>query len=317
MQAVDAKVSVVIPCFNGERFIGDALKSVLSQSFKELEVIVVDDGSSDGSRDIVEKYSSDSRVVYLSHDVNKGIPAARNTGIRHAHGDYIAFLDQDDVWMQNKLTKQMQIFENDAKGEIGLVFSDLEIIQDVSGRNRSWQGKAPPGIGAKSRSEVLRSLFMHNCIPIVTAIVRRVCFEKVGLLDEEIRSGSDDYDLCFRIAMQYRLAHIAEPLVLRRIHGKNFSDVEKFYPDKLKILGKVLEAVPELADLKDRRLGVLHMQRGNYFLFAGQLDKAKKAYKSSLRHERSNVKALCGLLLSYGGPLGKRIARSWFTRRMG
>jgi glycosyltransferase involved in cell wall biosynthesis len=316
MQAVDAGVSVIIPCFNGEQFIGDALKSVLSQTFKELEIIVVDDGSSDGSRDVIKQFQGDSRVIYIAHEENKGIAAARNTGIRRAQGEFIAFLDQDDVWWQKKIAKQVHVMTEDVQKNIGLVSSDIEIIQDIKGKRNTWVETAPAGVGDKSRIELLRALFMRNFVRIVTATVRRECFEKVGLLNETIRGGSDDYELCFRIARNYRFAHINEPLVTRRLHGKNFSDIEKFYPDNLKILGEVLESVPELADLKNRRLSGLNLQRGNSYMLDGNLDDAKSAYKTSWRYERSNMKAFIGMLLSYCGPLGRSIATSWFTRGM-
>lgn len=316
MQTADPTVSVIIPYFNGEHFIGDAVKSVLTQTFKELEVIIVDDGSADKSKEVLEKYTSDSRVICLAHEKNRGIPAARNTGIRHSRGEYIAFLDQDDIWRQKKLAMQIQLLREDRDGEIGLVFSDIETIHDIDGRKKRWISKAPQGIGEKSRAEVVKALFLKYFVPIVSATVRRECFDKLGLLDETILSGSDDYEFCFRVAMKYRLAYIEEPLVTRRIHGKNFTDVQKFYPDNLKILGKVVEAFPELADLKGRRLSILNLERGNSYLYDGEMKEARKTYKASWGHDRSNVKAFIGMILSYGGPFGRAIAKSWFNRKM-
>jgi glycosyltransferase involved in cell wall biosynthesis len=313
MQAVNPMVSVIIPCYNGEHFIGDAIKSVLSQSFQEIEVIVVDDGSSDGSGEVIDKYKGDPRVVCLAHEKNLGIPAARNTGIRHSRGKYIAFLDQDDIWRQKKLARQIRFLEEDTNGEIGLIFSDVEMIQDIGGRKKVWIERAPAGIGGKDRMDVLKALFMRNFIPIVTATVRRECFDTLGLLDETILSGADDYEFCFRVVMNYRLAHIEEPLVTRRYHGRNFTDVQKFYPDNLRILGKMIEEVPELAELKNRRLSGLNLKRGNRFLIEGAMEEARKAYKTSWRHERSNIKAFLGMLISYCGPLGRALARSRFT----
>jgi glycosyltransferase involved in cell wall biosynthesis len=315
MPAADPVVSVIIPCYNGEHFIGDAIKSVLSQTYRELEVIVVDDGSSDGSGGMIDRFKSDSRLVYLVHDENRGIPAARNTGIRHSRGRYIAFLDQDDIWRQKKLAKQIRIMEEDTNNEIGLIFSDVEMIQSIGGRKKVWIERAPAGIGNKDRMDILRALFMRNFIPIVTATVRRECFDTLGLLDETILSGADDYEFCFRVVMKYRLAHIEEPLVARRYHGRNFTDVQKFYPDNLRILGKIIQEVPELAELKNRRLSGLNLKRGNRFLIEGKMEEARAAYKTSWRHERSNMKAFIGMLVSYGGPLGRALARGRFTRR--
>ncbi len=203
----------------------------------------------------------------------------------------------------------------DTKKEIGMVFSDVEVIHDIKGRKYRWMRKVPYGIAEKSRMEVLRELFKTNFITIVTATVRRECFDRLGLLDETILSGTDDYEFCFRIVMNYRLAYIQEPLVTRRVHGSNFTDDQKFYPDNLKILGKVLEAVPELADMRDKRLAELNLSLGNSCLFDGKMEEARNAYKASWRYDRSNVKALAGMLLSYGGPLGRAAAKSWFSRK--
>ena len=109
-------------------------------------------------------------------------------------------------------------------------------------------------------------------------------------------------------------AEADEPLVTRRIHGRNFTDVEKFYPDNLKILGRVLESVPELSDLKQRRLSGLNLKRGNSFVSAGRMNEAKRAYRTAWGHDRSNLRALAGLLLSHGGPLGGKLAGLWFGR---
>jgi len=315
MQPVDPVVSVIIPCYNGEQFIGDAIKSVLSQSFRELEVIVVDDGSVDGSRRVIDKFESDSRLVRLAHDKNRGIPSARNTGIRAAKGRCIAFLDQDDIWRQKKLAKQMQVMAQDTEGKIGLIFSDAEVIQSTGGRKKVWIERAPADVERISRIELLRAFFLRNFIPIVTATVRRECFDKLGLLDETILSGADDYEFCFRVMMYYRLAHIGEPLVTRRYHGGNFTDVKKFYPDNLKILGRMLEQVPELADLKNRRLAGLNLKRGNCYLLEGEMEEARNAYRTSWHYERSNMKAFIGVLLSCAGPVGRLLARNRFTGR--
>src|SRR5262245_13613113 len=96
-------VSVIIPCYNREKLVGETIESVLNQTYQNFEVIVVNDGSTDGTEEAIKRYTSDVRIHYLKHEVNKGIPTARNTGIKHAQGEYVAFLDSDDLFLPDKL----------------------------------------------------------------------------------------------------------------------------------------------------------------------------------------------------------------------
>jgi len=119
-------VSVIIPCFNGEKFVAQAIESVLNQSYQRFEIIVVDDSSSDNPVSIVKPYLTDTRIKVIKHEVNKGILVACNTGIRASTGELIAFLDQDDLWLPEKLEKQVAVFLSGGK-ELGLVFTNLLI----------------------------------------------------------------------------------------------------------------------------------------------------------------------------------------------
>jgi glycosyltransferase involved in cell wall biosynthesis len=116
-----AAVSVVIPSYNSAHHISETLESVFSQSYRPHEIIVVDDGSTDDTRAVLEKYSD--RIIYV-YQKNAGEPAARNTGIRRASGEFIAFLDADDLWLPNKLTLQMDYFEKHP--EVDLVYTDMK-----------------------------------------------------------------------------------------------------------------------------------------------------------------------------------------------
>ncbi len=312
---ISPRVTIIIPCYNGKRYIGSAVKSVLDQTFNEFEIIVVDDGSSDGSIDAIAGFRSDPRLQLIVHEKNRGIAAARNTGIKNSRGDYIAFLDQDDLWKADKLEKQINIFENDRSGEIGMVFSDVELIKEVNGKTKRRRQRAPSGINTASRIEILKNLFLRNFVTIVSAMVRRRCFDDVGLLDERIRSGADDYDFCFRLAVHYRFAHIAEPLAARRVHDSNYTDVEKLFPDAMVILGREQMKTPELAGLRNTRLNDLYNQLADCLLFKGELKKARLAYKQSIKYNRSNIKGYFGMFLSSSGVFGGKLGRLWFSRR--
>ncbi|TAJ75548.1 MAG: glycosyltransferase family 2 protein, partial [Gallionellaceae bacterium] len=120
------KVSVVIPLYNGERFIRNAIESVLCQTVQDFELIVVDDGSKDRGKDIV--LDMKDPITYIYQD-NSGTAAARNRGFLNSHGDYIAFLDQDDRWYPQKL--ETQIWQLDDNPQIGIVYSDIDVIDEV------------------------------------------------------------------------------------------------------------------------------------------------------------------------------------------
>ena len=116
-------VSIIIPTYNRSRLIARAVKNVLNQTYQDFELIIVDDGSTDGTREVVAGFS-DERIRYVQHDKNRGEAAARNTGIKVARGEYIASHDSDDEWLHEKLAKQIRAFEN-CSPEIGVVYTAL------------------------------------------------------------------------------------------------------------------------------------------------------------------------------------------------
>jgi glycosyltransferase involved in cell wall biosynthesis len=156
---VGALVSVVIPVFNGERFLREAVQSVLDQKYSPLEIIIVDDGSTDATETVARSFSE--TVRYL-RQTNQGPAAARNRGIEHARGDLIAFLDADDVWPEGKLELQLPYLIND------------RTIDIVMGRIQTGEFAEP--------------VFSVN---LGSAIIRKYVFERVGFLDESMRYSED------------------------------------------------------------------------------------------------------------------------------
>ena len=152
--------------------VGDAIESVLDQTYRDLEVVVVDDGSTDGSPAVVCGYLSDGRVKLVRHDVNRGIPATRNTGIASSAGEFVSFLDQDDSWAPEKLDRQIRIFDA-SPPEVGAVFSDVLMVDDDGASLGLCQGeKIPRRIDAMSREARLRAVFLHNFMPLISAPVQ-------------------------------------------------------------------------------------------------------------------------------------------------
>ncbi len=194
------KVSVVIPTFNRAHCICKAIDSVISQTYSNTEIVVIDDGSSDNTREVLEKYGS---AVCYFYQENKGIAGARNAGIRKSTGEYIAFLDSDDYWKPEKLERQMALF--DEHREYGLVASRCASVRlDGSYREKNRPGKS---------GWVLNDLFVKNFIRTSSAVIRKGCFDAIGLFDESL-TECEEYDLWLRIAAAYPVGFIDDSLAV-------------------------------------------------------------------------------------------------------
>lgn len=211
-----ADVSVVIPLYNGERFIKQAIESVLRQSFKDFEIIVVDDGSlnREGEKIVRELQKKDRRIRYFRKE-NKGVSSARNFAIKKAKGKYIALLDQDDLWMPDKLEKQLELFKKSDK--IGLVFSDAIYIRDNGKKFYSLFRKVSP-----KRGNVFRNLLVRNFISSPTIVVRRNVLDDVGFFDEDFKM-IEDYDIALRIAYEWEIDYFDKPLAMYRMHENSYT----------------------------------------------------------------------------------------------
>jgi len=304
MNSVPPAVSVVIPCYNGKKYIAGAIESVLEQTAGPVEVVVVDDGSKDGSVEIVEAYSEKGKVTLIRHAENKGIAAARNTGVRACGSPVIGFLDQDDLWREDKLERQLPVFKSDTAGEIGVVFSNYRLL-DEEGRGRTGRApRVPRHIENLGPDELISSLFNKNYIPIGSALIRRECFESVGYLDESIRSGSDDFEFLVRVATRYRFVHVAQPLFVRRLHGANYTNVALMMPDALKIIDRVTAERPALQGPAVRARSQLLFSLARDLHWKKQYSLARRAYIDSLKARPLNLRSLAGLMLCNLGKAG-------------
>jgi glycosyltransferase involved in cell wall biosynthesis len=198
-------ISVVIPTYNRGALLGRSIRSVLGQSYGNIEVIVVDDASIDDTNTIVEGFS-DERLSYIRHDKNKGGAEARNTGIRATKGKYIAFQDSDDEWVPDKLEKQMQVFGS-AGNEISVVYCGFFYIRDGVTKYM------PPKTLKKKEGAIFEQLLSENFVSTQTLLVKREVFDKVGMFDVRL-PRYHDWELAIRMAEQYDFGFVNEPLVL-------------------------------------------------------------------------------------------------------
>jgi glycosyltransferase involved in cell wall biosynthesis len=248
-------VSVIMPAYNAAPFIGTAIDSVLAQTYSHHELTVVDDGSTDGTAEIVRAYGGRLRYVRQG---NARQAAARNRGIAESRGELIAFVDADDVWRQDKLERQVALLTSNPR--LGLAYSSMELI-DRDGRSL---GCSP----ARLRGDCLAGLLLGQSGGICgsTGLVPRAVLERVGTFDVEL-TPCEETDLFWRIAAEYPIDYIGEPLVQYRIHpGNAHANVTRTTRAWRLMYHKAL------ADRRVRRLGLLFRARCRgrlYHMLAG------------------------------------------------
>ncbi len=226
------KVSIIIPTYNRQSYLSGVIKSVLDQTFDDFEVVLIDDGSTDQTKEVVEKYinTQPDKIKYF-YQGNKGPSAARNNGIKQASGEYIAFLDDDDEWLPDKLKYQIDGFSQNQN--IGLVYTDYYIIVE---------GSSAPHIHhceEFNRARFETMFYIKNLISTPTIMVRKKCFEKAGLFDENL-DVAEDWDMWLRLFRRYDFLRIPQPLVKVNVNAiSQSSDGDKNLANDLKFLDKI------------------------------------------------------------------------------
>jgi len=229
-------VSVIIPVFNGGKFIKQALESVYSQSYKNFEVVCVDDGSTDNTGTTIKDF--DKRIIYYYSQNNKGQAAARNTAIGLSHGDLIAFLDADDIWFPDKLKLQIKYLLDHP--EVGMVHSNISIVTNGLITTREL-----PIIKRHRSFSIFDELYLGNFINATVVVLRRECLNIVGLFDESLRRV-EDYDLWLRVAANFKVGYQDVVTGIYRMHSDNTSrDTIATNIEVLKVLCKMRNLYPQ------------------------------------------------------------------------
>jgi len=213
-------VSVLMPVYNGERFIAEAIESALAQTLHNIEVVVVDDGSTDSSGAIADRYASaHPQRVRVVHQRNQGLPLARNAAIEAARGRYLALLDADDVWLPHHLADCVAVLERDPT--VGLVHADAE---DIDADGNRFPADDEARWGRDSRDPYSAVLLRRQHIVCPTAVFRRAVVDQVGAFDAAFnRLGCEDRDMWLRIAEAAGVVYLAGLHARYRIHGSNMS----------------------------------------------------------------------------------------------
>lgn len=259
------KVSIIIPTYNRSHFILDAIDSVLNQTFQDFEIIVIDDGSTENTKEILSKYGS---IIY-AYQENRGRAEARNAGIRQAKGEYIAFLDDDDIWLPQKLEKQVAFLNS--KPDIGLVHTFSEVIdgkgyflaKETRIRHKLYKKAIRIGYTYEGMSEL--------CIMFLsTVMLRKNCFDKVGSFDSNM-PAFEDWDFYLRLALRYRIGTIPEVLVRYRLHA-GCTTQNEFTEGRIKTSMKQLAILNSFDDvsLKDRARYNFYVHLANAYYIANE-----------------------------------------------
>jgi glycosyltransferase involved in cell wall biosynthesis len=311
-------VSVIIPTFNRANLIDGAVESVLSQTASDVEVIVVDDGSTDGTH---EKLAPFGDRIGIIRQKNTGVSSARNAGIRAARGQWIAFLDSDDRWRPGKLERQLDCLQ---KVEAGVCFTrciadDGELIRDVDGLRLVREG--PAFCYLENPLDLLGRKGWHPALP--SMLVQKHLLERAGMFDESLFTA-EDTQLVYRLAFITRFAYVDEPLtVVARtppdgLTGNVDPEVaRKRLTSYLRVQGeaywRLLEVDPKKAKAPRRVFGYFISRRAELACGANELESARAYAKNGLflaSHVRSFL--ICLAIYLFPSLFHKRFRKKWF-----
>lgn len=208
-------VSVVMPVYNAQKYLGEAVDSILSQTFSDFELIILNDGSSDSSHAILSEFvAKDARIVYKNFTRNRGLPSVLNDGIRISHGRYIARMDQDDISLPERLEKQVNYLQ--IHPEVGICGSWAEIIGERAGEILKYPC---------AHDEIYAKMLFENALVHPTVMMRSSVIRQHGLLYDTLATHIEDYELWSRALPLVCFANISEPLLQYRLHGANTVDL--------------------------------------------------------------------------------------------
>jgi len=265
-------VSVIIPAYNSERFIGPAIESVLAQTYSKIEIVVVNDGSTDTTRRVVMQFQSSGKLKYIEQ-ANKGVSSARNAGIRNSGGELIAFLDHDDLWLPPKIESQVKFIL--ANPDLPWVHTNALLDRDGAQQSMPWH--------APVQGHSFRELFERNRIILSTVLLRRDTLEQVGLFDEQL-AGSADYDLWLRFASRFSLGYIDEVLVFYRLHESNMSwNSFHMTSDDLTVIESIIRTVPNIYQVVGKgavkeRIATLAYELAGWHMWKSRDDELARKY---------------------------------------
>jgi glycosyltransferase involved in cell wall biosynthesis len=284
-------VSVIIPTHNRAAYLKAAIASVLNQTFQDFEILIVDDGSSDTTPDVVKSFDDD-RIQYVRHPKSRGGAAARNTGIGHCRGEYVAFLDDDDEWFADKLARQMVLLLA-SPPEVGCIYTGYVCVDRVSGKEIAQ--KIPT-----NRGDLSKELLTANCLGGTSSVLlKRACFKQVGVFDQNLPSFQD-HDLWIRISKSFHFDYIGEPLLRYYVHRKQiWSDLEAVNRG----MDLMLEKYGDSRSFR-KFLSYQYLSLGVSYCYKRNLKAGRRAYLQAMQLYPYEVRHYFNLCLTLLGPAG-------------
>ncbi len=336
-------ISIILPTYNRATFLPGAIESVLRQTCQDFELIIIDDGSTDGTEDVVAPFLSDKRIRYIKQQ-NAGAAAARNHGLSVRQGKYVAFIDSDDTWDEDKLALQWEIMNQ--LPDVGIVCSDFSSVDDEGCREQSHIRSyfsvfddyglryadvfqhvittPARGLAADVKvywGNIYETMIFGNIILTSTCLCREEVFKNAG--DFDTRYGTlEDYDLFLRICRQFPIAFIDKSLVCYRYNNEQLSGefhFEKLCTNVIDIFNKNIVELKESEFLTKNKgkikkhLGMLQAQQAYYYFSHGNMDLAARYYWQSILKRPGSCKSYLYLLFSLLPPKFTRLVRSLKT----
>lgn len=214
-------VSMLVICYNQARFVVETLESAKAQTYKNTELIIADDCSTDDSVAVIERWLSEKKIqcTFIRHEKNQGVCKTLNEALSHASGKYISMIASDDLWLPDKIESQVAIMESQPES-VGVLYSDT-FLMDENGRDLPKTFHERWNLPENSQGQVLDALLKNNFIPGLTSFIRRDCYRTVGRYDEDL--PWEDWDMWLRIARHYTFAYSAQPSAKYRIHPSSVS----------------------------------------------------------------------------------------------
>ena len=297
------QISVIVPAFNGRsRYLTEAIQSILDQTCTDFELIIVDDASTDQTHDIIPSHP---RITYFRRGQNGGPAAARNDGAKLAKGEFLAFMDQDDLWEPTFLEETVPILQ--AMADTAAVHTDgysVNSKNEIIRYNRTIQRTDDVTV------HLTKGHVLHAC----GSLFRKTHFDSVKGYDEKMMIW-EDRDLQIRLGSKYPLHHIPKPLFRNRVYKHNVSSttpLEKSLADRKYFLEKHAPACqqePHLKNALESEWAMLHSDMGKYYLSQNQRKKARQCFRQSLRYSPFSRRTILRYLRSFTPFLPKHIRR--------
>lgn len=276
-------VSVILPAYNAESFIFDAIDSVLTQTYKNLELIIIDDGSTDNTASIISNYKG---IRYL-HQQNSGAATARNHGISVAKGKFIAFIDADDLWLPEKIEEQVNFLN---QFEYQWCYCDSYFSWFDSGKSI---GRLSSAQGKYHNDVLIPYISGKFSIPLPSTLIRANVLEEIGCFDESLRT-EEHTDLWARIAIKYPIGFIDQPLVeiRKRFDSlKGSTDPIVTGKNRRQVLEKLISIAPDrLLALQNKLITTSYVMEGKHLLRVGRISEARKRFGKAMKTSPFNFK---------------------------